>query len=107
MPLFNIKKEKHSLTAYLPILLLALILIVFILFSDSFRDSNLKQEKDILQKALDRNITQCYALEGSYPSSLTYLEENYGLIYNKEHFFIDYQYIGGNLRPDVTILERD
>ena len=82
-------------------------LFAFILFSDTFRDSNLNQERDILQKALDRNITQCYALEGSYPSSLHYLEENYGLIYNKEHFFIDYQYIGGNLRPDVTIIERD
>ena len=107
MTLFNVKKEKLSLTTYFPILLLALVLFAFILFSDTFRDSNLKQERDILQKALDRNITQCYALEGSYPSSLHYLEENYGLTYNKEHFFIDYQYIGGNLRPDVTILERD
>ena len=47
MPLFNVKKEKISLTTYLPIMLLVLILLVFILFSDSFRDSNLKQERDI------------------------------------------------------------
>ena len=107
MSLFDVKKEKLSFTTYFPVFLLALVLFAFIFFSNSFRDSNLKQEKDILQKALDRNITQCYALEGSYPSSLTYLEKHYGLTYNKEHFFIDYQYIGGNLRPDVTIIERD
>ena len=65
------------------------------------------KEKELLQTALDRSILQCYALEGSYPSSLSYLEEHYGLTYNKELFFVDYQYIGDNLRPDITIIERD
>ena len=100
------KKKTSSITAYLPILLLVLVLGVFIVFSDSFSQSSLASEKDILHNALDRSITQCYALEGSYPYELTYLEEHYGLTYNKERFFIDYQYIGDNLRPDVTIIER-
>ena len=107
MQLFHTKKEKFSITAYFPILLMVFLLLGFVLFSDSFSKANLTHEKEILQKAIDRNITQCYALEGSYPGSLSYLEEHYGLTYNKEHFFIDYQYIGGNLRPDVTIIERD
>ena len=101
-----VKKKRWSLTAYLPILLLVVVLGVFIGFSDSFYQSSLDSEKDVLQKALDRSITQCYALEGSYPNNLVYLEEHYGLTYNKERFFIDYQYIGDNLRPDVTIIER-
>ena len=107
MTVFNKSKKKTSKTTYLPILLLVLVLIFFVIFADSFTASNSEQEKAILQNALDRNITQCYALEGSYPFNLSYLEEHYGLTYNKEHFFIDYQYIGGNLRPDVTIIERD
>ena len=61
----------------------------------------------ILEKAIDRSITQCYALEGVYPDNLAYLEQEYGLTYNKEHFFVDYQYIGSNLRPDITIIERN
>ena len=61
----------------------------------------------VLENALDRSITQCYALEGSYPPSLSYLVENYGLTYNSEQYFIDYQYIGSNLRPDTMIIERD
>ncbi len=106
MYLFSIEKEKKSITAYAPVVILVLVLIAFSLFASSMTDSNALREKEILQKAIDRSITQCYALEGVYPDNLEYLEEEYGLTYNKEHFFIDYQYIGSNLRPDITIIER-
>lgn len=107
MSVFYTMRQKKSLTTYLPILFLVLVLGIFIVFSDSFSQSNRMHEKEILQAALNRSITQCYALEGSYPHNLDYLKEHYGLTYNEAHFFIDYQYIGGNLRPDVTIIERE
>ncbi len=53
-----------------------------------------------------RSITHCYAVEGTYPSSLEYLKENYGLTYDETVFFVDYQTIGSNILPDVTIIER-
>lgn len=49
---------------------------------------------------------QCYVLEGHYPDSLSYLEEQYGFSYDKEHFFVDYQLLGANIMPDVTVIER-
>lgn len=107
MARFHATKKNISITAYFPVLLLILVLCLFAAFSDSFSDSNQTYEKELLQQALNRSITQCYALEGTYPTDLNYLEENYGLTYNKEHFFVDYQYIGGNLRPDVTIIEKE
>lgn len=107
MYLFSAKKEKTFITSYLPVLIMVLVLSAFVLFANSLSSTNTAREKDILKNAIERSITQCYALEGSYPASLSYLEENYGLIYNKELFFVDYQYIGGNLRPDITIIERE
>ena len=107
MSLFDTKKKRRSITTFLPTLLFALLLCSFILFSNSFSETNLQQEKQILQDALKRSVIQCYALEGAYPISLRYLEEHYGLTYNKEHFFVDYQYIGSNLHPDITIIERN
>ncbi|MBQ2705730.1 MAG: hypothetical protein IJF60_02820 [Agathobacter sp.] len=106
MYLFSIETEKKSITAYAPILILVVVLLGFSIFANSMTDNNLSREKEILQNAIDRSITQCYALEGVYPDNLEYLEEEYGLTYNKEHFFVDYQYIGSNLRPDITIIER-
>ncbi len=107
MSLFYAKKKRLSITVYLPVLLMILVLGCFVAFSDSFSETNLTYEKELLNNALERSITQCYALEGTYPYNLAYLEENYGLTYNKEHFYVDYQYIGGNLRPDVTIIEKE
>ena len=104
---FSAKKEKTTITTYLPILLLILALGFFVLFADSFSQTNRSYERDLLENALEQSITQCYALEGAYPVSLDYLIEHYGLTYNADHFFIDYRYIGGNLWPDVTIIERD
>ena len=54
-----------------------------------------------------RGITHCYAIEGTYPDSLEYLIENYGLIYDEGHYYIDYQPLGSNLMPDVTIIQRE
>ena len=107
MYLFSVKKEKKSITTYAPVLVLVTVLALFIVFSNSMTNTNTAREKEILENAIDRSITQCYALEGTYPSDLAYLEENYGLIYNKEQFFVDYVYIGGNLRPSITIIERN
>ena len=107
MYLFSVNKEKKHFSTYLPLLLLIAVLSFFVLFSNSFSTANLSYERDLLEQALEKSIAQCYALEGSYPVSLEYLVTHYGLTYNEEHFFIDYRYIGGNLWPDITIIERD
>jgi len=90
----------------IPMIFLVAVLIIFVFAADEVGSKQSEQESEILSKALDRTITQCYALEGSYPVSLTYLTEHYGLTYDSEAYFIDYQYIGSNLRPNVTIIER-
>lgn len=65
-----------------------------------------EEELRILQDAVTRDITRCYAEEGSYPESLSYLKENYGLTYDEDKYFIDYQPLGSNILPDVTIIPR-
>lgn len=107
MALFYVKKEKKHLFRYLPVLFLVLAMIALVYTSDSLTETNSAHEKEILTSALDKSIAQCYALEGAYPPDLAYLSDHYGFTYNKKHFFIDYQYIGGNLRPDITIIERE
>ena len=107
MALFYVKKEKKHILRFLPVLFLVLAMFALIYTSDSLTDTNSAREKEILTSALDKSIAQCYALEGAYPPDLAYLSSHYGFTYNKDHFFIDYQYIGSNLRPDVTIIERE
>ncbi len=82
-------------------------LFLFIKAVDNIGTANDAEQAQILEQALTRSITACYALEGAYPPNINYLVENYGLTYDSTEYFIDYQYIGSNLRPDVTIIKKD
>ncbi len=84
-------------------------LVVAILFwagTSLVSDRTDSRQAEILQDAINRGIAHCYAMEGSYPESLQYLKDNYGLIYDEERFFIDYQALGSNMMPDVTVIDR-
>ena len=105
--LFSIKKqEKSHMIQFVPILLLLSVILIFALSATQLTADNRAHEREIVSNALERSITQCYALEGSYPPNLSYLCDHYGFTYNKKHFFFFFQYIGSNLRPDVTIIEQ-
>lgn len=87
-------------------LLCPLLLFLFIQGLSSISESTVNRQQESLETALNRNIIHCYAVEGFYPPSLAYIEDHYGLTYDKELFFVDYQPIGSNLRPNVTILRK-
>ena len=94
---------------HLPRLLWALIplalIVAFVFFVSSFGSYSYAKQRESLENALRRDIVQCYAIEGMYPPSDTYLEEHYGLVYDKERFYVDYKSIGANIYPDVTVLD--
>ena len=64
------------------------------------------QQKKSLESALHKSVVQCYAMEGRYPESLAYIEEHYGLLYDKERFLVDYEVLGSNIMPDITVIDR-
>lgn len=63
-----------------------------------------EEQIQALESAIHRNIVHCYSIEGTYPPNLEYLEEHYGLLYDKKSFYIDYIPIGSNILPDVTVI---
>lgn len=82
---------------------------LILLFMSGLNDVSEKTDEsqlESLHSAIERDIAHCYALEGTYPPSLEYLKQHYGLIYDEERFFVDYRSIGSNIMPDVTIIER-
>ncbi len=69
-------------------------------------DRTLEEQKKNMEEVIWHGITQCYAIEGRYPESLEYLKKEYGVQYDTEHFFVDYQVLGENIMPDVTVVEK-
>ncbi|HBA50291.1 MAG TPA: hypothetical protein DCZ91_21365 [Lachnospiraceae bacterium] len=59
-----------------------------------------------LREAVERSARQCYAVEGFYPPSLEYLEENYGLQINTDEFRVVYDVFASNIAPTIQVLSR-
>lgn len=107
----RLDNEKHftlpeSFYRVVSVLIFALIIYLFILAIDQFGNSSIEKEQQALENAIERDIVQCYSIEGAYPESLEYMEQHYGLTWDKDIFFVDYQPIAENLYPDYTVIKR-
>lgn len=101
---FNIPKGNRM--AKISTLFFVALLFVFLVAVNNISDSSVDKQKESLETALQRDIVHCYAVEGTYPPSLEYIKTHYGLTYNEELFFVDYQPVAANLMPDVTIIQK-
>lgn len=103
---------RERTTSYLRNIVISVLIfiLIFIIFGFGLAviDKKIDQEEmQTLQKAVTRSVTTCYTLEGSYPQSLSYLKKNYGLHYDESKYFVDYQPLGANIMPDITIIKKE
>lgn len=88
-------------------LLIVLIITLFTVVGlDHFKAGRSSSQPEEIRKALLDACIQCYALEGSYPPSLNYLNEHYGVILNKDKYFYYYEVFASNVLPDVEVYEK-
>lgn len=85
----------------------AVIVTVFLYGVSLISGTGSKGDLANVSNALERDITHCFAIEGKYPPSVEYLEENYGLAYNKDLYIIHYEVAGDNVRPTYKVLEKN
>lgn len=97
-------KRQHILI--LKILLFAIIIFVAIKSFNSISIMNDDESKRIIEKSIDRAITNCYAIEGFYPPNFQYLEDNYNIHIDDSKYFVDYQVFASNVRPIVVLAQR-
>lgn len=91
---------KKSLIA---ILLSALALLLCL---DRLEAGRTEQGRARLEDSVRRTAVACYAAEGFYPPSVDYMEENWGLQYEKDRYVVRYEVFASNLMPQITVLEK-
>ncbi|HIW21112.1 MAG TPA: hypothetical protein H9887_03725 [Candidatus Dorea intestinavium] len=91
----------------LSLLLFLFIVIGFWFFAESLNQKGSGEELKTLDTAIRHAVTQCYAIEGSYPESLDYLKEHYGISYNERRFIVHYEVFGQNILPNITIIQKE
>lgn len=89
----------------LPASMTAGILLAGFLAAAGIRRDTGRRERENLERALNQSVTLCYALEGRYPESLQYLKDHYGIRWDENRYLVDFETVGSNLPPDVTVID--
>lgn len=97
------QKQKRRIVA----LVLACVIAVagIFVYRGAKRAMNEQAAAAMRQSIMDAAM-QCCAIEGAYPLTLGYLEENYGLTINHDDFVITYQSFANNVAPSVVVMSR-
>lgn len=91
------------------ILKITLFLVIIVVSIYAFSNMSLVNEdesKKILERSIDRAITNCYAFEGVYPPDFAYIEKNYNVHVDDKKYYVDYQVFASNVRPIVVLAKR-
>jgi len=83
---------------------IALFLLIITLTMGGTSSEVKDRQVEFLADAVRRAAVQSYALEGRFPESLSYLEENYGRIIDHSRFAVYYETTGDNLLPQIRVI---
>ncbi len=99
--------SSNTLGIGLVLLLCAIALIVALWVGFGFITNQAKEQgaQTLRDSIIDASM-QCFAIEGYYPPSLEYLQENYGLSVNEDDYLVVYVAFASNVPPTVDVRMR-
>lgn len=81
-----------------------LVVALFLNGVSSFLERAETEGAETLRSAISRASVQCYAIEGRYPPSVGYLEENYGIQIDRDRYNVFYDGFASNIMPEITVV---
>lgn len=73
---------------------------------NDFASTNTQRQVQAIEQAITTAMLQCYALEGSYPPNLEYLQDHYGVLLDHEKYYYLYEVFAKNVRPSITVTSK-
>ena len=91
--------------AITPILFTIAVMLIIVYGLKQTEQSSRAEGLRILKDSIQRSVVICYAIEGRYPDSIEYIEENYGIHVDRSKYAVHYNIFASNLLPDITVIE--
>lgn len=88
-----------------PFVITAVMLVIVWHGAEETRRAQRSEGAQILESSIMRAAVSCYAIEGRYPQSLLYIEENYGVHIDNSRYNVSYDVFAGNMAPTVEVTE--
>ncbi len=98
--------KRIHVRSVLTVLLVALLLGWLLVSVGRLEEGQSEQGRQQLEDALRRAAVACYAAEGIYPPTLSYLQSHYGVQIDEQHYTVFYEIFAENLMPQITVLEK-
>lgn len=102
----NLKERKIPYiwgTTILPSLLFVFMLACLLIGVTRFDKLRKEQNLILTEQAIRKATIQCYANEGIFPSSISYLEENYYLHIDYDTYYVMYESVASNFMPEIGV----
>jgi len=93
-------------SAMLPILFSAIIIGTISYGLSQTEESSGAEGLIILEDSIRRAVVTAYAIEGRYPDSLQYIEDNFGVHIDQNRYIVHYRVFATNLMPDIMVFEK-
>ena len=107
----NIWQSSNRIDLNIGVILYIIILLGVIIWSvegiDNAVNVNNQQQKVELETSINKAISLCYSIEGSYPPSIDYLIDNYGLSLDKTKYVVHYEIFASNIAPEVEVFDME
>lgn len=91
-----------GLGAVLVVFLIALLVAIWV-FGGVAGAQTREQGAVTIKQTIQHAAMQCFAIEGAYPPSVRYLEENYGLSINERDYTVRYEVFASNVLPSIVV----
>ena len=106
MHLYPVRRPRSFWRVLCSLLLAAVVLLVFLYGFSRISKTAEGEQQHALERSIRKSLVSCYAIEGAYPDSLSYLEEHYGLLIDHERYVVEYEPFGSNIWPTVQVVRR-
>lgn len=100
------RKVMQNSISYLLMVVFLIIALFTVIKLDGFWKAKDQNRPEEIKRAILNASVQCYALEGSYPPDLSYLQEHYGIQLEPDRYFYLYEVFASNVMPDVEVYEK-
>lgn len=103
---WKVKKQNSHTGTILSVLFFLTVLTAFIRGLNDGSESAREEQRNSLQNAIVRATVHCYAIEGQYPQSIEYLEENYGITIDDDKYIVSYSGFASNVMPIIEVYDK-
>lgn len=99
------KRRERHMRNIVRIVIYALLVALFIVALALLGNRDRTRELETLTNAVEEDVSAFYARNGYYPDTVEVLQNEYGLTYDKDRYYIGYDLRGANIRPYIKVVE--